>query len=183
MEKNIIIILASDEKNGIGKNGILPWRLKSDMAYFKEVTTTTLSEKKINALIMGRKTWESIPEKFRPLPWRKNIVLSRTEFTDEWCHHFFSLEEALANLEKDETIENIFIIGGAQIYNEVINKWLSNMIYQTKIRGNFLCDTFFVWVPSNYELTSIIWPEKENDISFQFEVYEKIREKSFLTKK
>jgi dihydrofolate reductase len=68
MEKNIIIILASDEKNGIGKNGILPWRLKSDMAYFKEVTTTTLSEKKINALIMGRKTWESIPEKFRPLP-------------------------------------------------------------------------------------------------------------------
>jgi dihydrofolate reductase len=68
MEKSIIIILAVDKENGIGKQGNLPWKLKSDMIYFREVTTTTLQKDKINAIIMGRKTWESIPEKFRPLP-------------------------------------------------------------------------------------------------------------------
>jgi len=123
---------------------------------------------------MGRKTWESIPERFRPLPWRKNIVLSRTEWKYEWASNYSCIEDALENLEKDENIENIFIIGWAQIYNEVIKKWLANIIYQTKIIGDFFCDTFFVWVPSKYKLTSIIWPETENNISFQFEVYEKV---------
>ncbi len=182
MEKSIIIILAVDKENGIGIQGNLPWKLKSDMIYFREVTTTTLQKDKINALIMGRKTWESIPEKFRPLPWRKNIVLSRNEFTSAWALHFFSLEEAIKSLKDDENIENIFIIWGAQIYNEAINKWIADMIYQTRIMWDFSCDTFFIWIPNNYELSSIVWPNEENNISFQFEVYNKTREKSFLTK-
>ena len=62
------IIIAVDDKNGIGKNGTLPWRIKEDMEFFRTVTSTTKKKHRQNAVIMGRKTWESIPEKHRPLP-------------------------------------------------------------------------------------------------------------------
>ena len=76
-------ILACTHNGGIGLNGKLPWRLKEDMKLFKRITTTIQNpndkEKgKLNAVIMGRKTWESIPMKFRPLPNRINIILSKT---------------------------------------------------------------------------------------------------------
>jgi len=118
--KKVALILAVDEKNGIGKNNDLAWRIKADMLYFKDITTATQNENKQNAVIMGRKTWESIPEKFRPLPKRKNIVLSRQYFDETLS--FTSIESALAELEKDDEVENIFIIGGAQIYNETVKK-------------------------------------------------------------
>jgi dihydrofolate reductase/thymidylate synthase len=72
------IVVAYTRRMGIGKDGGLPWRpLKNDMARFKRITMGSLSKDKFNVVIMGRKTWESIPEKFRPLPGRINIVLSR----------------------------------------------------------------------------------------------------------
>ena len=70
-------ILACTHNGGIGLNGKLPWRLKEDMKLFKRITTTIQNpndEGKQNAVIMGRKTWESIPNKFRPLPNRINII-------------------------------------------------------------------------------------------------------------
>lgn len=73
----INIIVAMDSRGGIGKNGKLPWKLPKDMAYFHKLTTTTVDPKKINAVLMGRKNWESIPSKFRPLKGRINVVLSR----------------------------------------------------------------------------------------------------------
>ena len=68
-------ILACTKKGGIGLNGKLPWRIKEDMMLFKKITTTTAATISQNAVIMGRKTWESIPKKFRPLPNRINIIL------------------------------------------------------------------------------------------------------------
>ena len=65
--------------------GTMPWRLPSDMAYFKELTSRTADPSKQNAVVMGRKTWESIPIKFRPLAGRVNIVLSRSATSDENC--------------------------------------------------------------------------------------------------
>lgn len=63
---------------GIGHAGGLPWRLRQDMAFFKKMTTNTVDSNKQNAVIMGRKCWDSIPVKFRPLSNRINVVLSRT---------------------------------------------------------------------------------------------------------
>jgi dihydrofolate reductase len=70
------VIVAATTSGGIGKDGNLPWRLSKDMQYFKAVTTRS-PEGKRNAVIMGRKTWESIPAKFRPLPDRINVVITR----------------------------------------------------------------------------------------------------------
>ena len=74
-----LIVAACGKSMGIGLNGELPWRLKSEMKYFAETTTKTKDSDKINAVIMGRKTWESIPAKFRPLKNRLNVILSRQE--------------------------------------------------------------------------------------------------------
>ena len=71
------LVVAATRKLGIGKHGSMPWKLPGDMAYFKELTSKTADSSKQNAVIMGRKTWESIPLKFRPLPGRINVVLTR----------------------------------------------------------------------------------------------------------
>ncbi|KAG2437962.1 hypothetical protein HXX76_005577 [Chlamydomonas incerta] len=81
--KGFQLVIAATPSLGIGKNGKLPaWQLPGDMAYFKELTSRTRDAARTNAVIMGRKTWESIPEKFRPLKGRLNIVLSRS-FADD----------------------------------------------------------------------------------------------------
>ncbi len=73
------VVVAADRSHGIGKGGSMPWSLPGDMAYFKELTSRTRGgAEKQNAVVMGRKTWESIPAKFRPLKGRINIVLSRS---------------------------------------------------------------------------------------------------------
>ena len=71
------LVVAATRKLGIGKAGSMPWKLPGDMAYFKELTSKTADSGKQNAVVMGRKTWESIPSKFRPLPGRINVVLTR----------------------------------------------------------------------------------------------------------
>lgn len=71
------LVVAATRKLGIGKGGTMPWRLPSDMAYFKALTSATADPSKANAVVMGRKTWESIPPKFRPLRGRVNVVLTR----------------------------------------------------------------------------------------------------------
>lgn len=76
------LVVAVDEVGGIGKGKALPWKLPGDMAYFKELTSRTHDPARQNAVIMGRTTWESIPPKFRPLPGRINVVLSRTMSAD-----------------------------------------------------------------------------------------------------
>ena len=74
--KKFQVVGASDELGGIGKNQTLPWKLSKEMKHFKSLTADVSKPMTQNAVIMGRKTWESIPEKFRPLPGRLNVVLS-----------------------------------------------------------------------------------------------------------
>ena len=100
-------------RNGvIGKDGGLPWRLKSDLAIFRAVTMG-------KPVIMGRKTWESLPPRFRPLPGRRNIVISRqADFAAPGAELAASLEAALQLAAQAETA---FIIGGEQIYRQAMD--------------------------------------------------------------
>ena len=132
------IIVAVDEKNGIGKDGKIPWRNPEDLKFFKYMTIGDGN----NALIMGRKTYESIPKK---LDRRKIVILSRT-LEDEYEGNsvYSSLLSALKRLGK-ENYENIYICGGEQLYKQVIEDYLylCDDIYVTKNLGDYDSDTFF----------------------------------------
>ncbi|KJA29106.1 hypothetical protein HYPSUDRAFT_61139 [Hypholoma sublateritium FD-334 SS-4] len=121
----LTIIVAATKANGIGINGGLPWKLSKELKYFAQATTNA-PEGHQNAVIMGRNTWESIPKKFRPLPRRKNIVISTnphynldTISTSAVLAH--NLKSAL-ELSHAQTpnLNREFIIGGATLYTEAI---------------------------------------------------------------
>lgn len=116
------VVVAATRNMGIGKDGKLPWNLPSDMRFFKELTTTTSVDGKRNVVIMGRRTWESIPQKYRPLPGRLNVVLTRAgklegaSFDDlVICNDFSSALNLMAEPPHIESIEKVFVIGGGQI--------------------------------------------------------------------
>jgi len=100
----IHLIWAQDFDGGIGKQGQLPWHISEDLQNFKKITL-------ISPIIMGRKTWESLP--FKPLPNRRNIVLSSSKISNVEVYH--SIDDCLTLLEK-ELVSKVFIIGGAAIY-------------------------------------------------------------------
>jgi dihydrofolate reductase len=104
----MIVIVAAVAKNGvIGKDNALPWHLPEDMAHFKALTTG-------HTVVMGRKTWESLPARFRPLPQRRNVVVTRQPaYAAPGACVVHSLDEAL-KLGAGETA--LFIIGGAELY-------------------------------------------------------------------
>lgn len=107
----IVIIAAVAKNRVIGKDNRLLWNIPEDMAHFKALTTG-------QTVIMGRKTWESLPERFRPLPNRRNIVISRQpDYPTPGAEVAASLEIAL-NLAS--TAERVFIIGGEQIYRQAM---------------------------------------------------------------
>merc|ERR1719182_1388761 len=120
MVKRVSLIFAATPSRGIGKDGNLPWKLPADLKYFKEVTTRG----GLNAVVMGRKTWDSIPSKFRPLPGRLNVVVSRKhreEVTDNpKVEVVSSYPDALALLKKRLEVETAWIIGGASLYQEAL---------------------------------------------------------------
>lgn len=146
---NLYIIVAADQKLGIGKDGKMPWHLKNDLKYFQDVTTKTQDPEKQNMVLMGRTTWESIPEKYRPLPDRKNVVLTRdSKYEAEGADIYHSMEEALH--AADDNIENIFIIGGGKVFSEIMTFPQLDGIYLTQIHETFDCDTFFPVIPERF---------------------------------
>lgn len=171
--KKFSIIVATDSQNGIGKKGDLPWQLSKDMAFFKQITSYTEREGKKNAVIMGHKTWKSIPDKFRPLPDRLNIVASRESKlkVPAGVIHAPDLEELLDNLEKlaeTHNIDNFFVIGGGALYKTAITHAACDSVYLTQIKGDFKCDTFFPTLPKKFTQLSLSEWDSENKISFRF---------------
>ena len=132
----ISIIVAVAKNNAIGKNNQLLWHLPSDMKFFRERTTG-------HCVLTGRKNYESIPEKFRPLPNRTNIVVTTQKtYNAPGAHVFGSIEEGIEFARgKNET--ELFIIGGGEIYRQVMEKHLVHKLYITFIEGDFEADTFF----------------------------------------
>ncbi|MBX9669992.1 MAG: dihydrofolate reductase [Candidatus Obscuribacterales bacterium] len=166
------IVVACDLNRGIGKNNQLPWRLSADLKYFKQITSTTTEPKKYNAVIMGRKTWESIPPQHRPLPNRYNIVLTRNPNypVPQGVFRFASLDETFEKLQEGP-IEQVFIIGGAEIYNQAIQHERIGFLHLTEIRHRYDCDTFFPDYKQFFQLISSSEIQSENGIEFCFKVY------------
>lgn len=168
------IIVALDEENGIGKNNSLPWQIKADMKHFKNVTVDTTIGSAQNVVIMGRKTWESLPDKFRPLPNRLNVVLTRDkEFeVPENVLKFDSLSKALFELDSyGKSLKKVFVIGGAQIYLEAINNLNCETLYITHVLAEFDCDVFFPEFESRFQEVERSEVHEDNGIKFYFSEY------------
>ncbi|RZK47845.1 MAG: dihydrofolate reductase [Pedobacter sp.] len=126
---NISIVVAISQNNAIGKNNQLLWHLPADLKHFKEITSG-------NCIIMGRKTYDSIG---RPLPNRRNVVITRNAALKiENVEVVTSLEDAISLCENEQ---EIFIIGGAEIYKEALA--LTDTIYLTTVHQDYDADAFF----------------------------------------
>ena len=144
------LIYARDSANGIGKNGSIPWGCKADMKFFKGVTTT-------HVVVMGRKTWDSLPVKHRPLRNRTNIILSRTltprKYNDAEHNADVvivpNVEGVLRYTSALKVPRNLFVIGGAQIYKLFLDLGIVKELYVTTITGDHGCDTKLSVVPVN----------------------------------
>ncbi|MCB9771256.1 MAG: dihydrofolate reductase [Candidatus Omnitrophica bacterium] len=170
------IIVAVDSKLGIGKSGGLPWHLPADLKYFKMITTATSLPEKINAVVMGRKTWESIPMQFRPLPKRLNVVISRQKNLPlpDNAIHAQSLDGALSFLRNEESrLGEIFVIGGAQIFNEAIKNPYCQKIYLTRVESEFVCDTFFPDFHAQFSQVACSSPVLDEGVTLVFCQYER----------
>ena len=160
-KRAISIIVARDKKNGIGKNNQLIWNFSSDLKWFKEITT---KNNKFNNVIMGRKTWDSIPSRYKPLSNRKNIVISRTISSNN-AIFVKSFSEAINCCNNNL----IFIIGGQSVYDMALNYSNIDDIYVTDIDKTYNCDTFFNY--NNLILKNNIKEIIENNIKLSFNIY------------
>lgn len=129
---HLILIAALDRARGIGRDNELLCRLPQDMARFKALTLG-------HTVLMGRKTWDSIPARFRPLVQRRNLVLSRQPgLTLEGAEVFSTVDAALAACSADETV---YVMGGAQIYAQTLP--LADALELTEIDHSFEADAHF----------------------------------------
>lgn len=140
-----VALVAAVARGGvIGRDGTIPWRLPEDIAFFKELTTG-------HVVVMGRRTWESIPVRFRPLPGRRNLVVTRNpEWSAEGAERAGSVEEALALVQG---AERVFVIGGAEVYAAALPH--ADELVLTEIELDVDGDTFFPeWNRKEYEEVS-----------------------------
>ncbi len=158
----ISLIVAMGSNNAIGKDGQLLWLLPEDLRYFKKVTEG-------KNVLMGRKTWESIPDKFRPLAKRKNIVISRNlTFVAEGAICVNSMQEALQQTDSEE----VFIIGGGKIYQESLP--FADKLYVTQVFMPFKADTFFpVFTKDDWEEIERQKQQEEHALRYEFVVYQR----------
>ncbi len=155
-------IVAYDKNKGIGKNNTLPWQLKDDLKFFKETTSN-------KPVIMGRKTYESIG---KPLPNRRNIILSQQNLRIEGCEVYDNIEFALAQVQ---SVPKVFVIGGANIYQQLILR--VDVLYITKVNTIVEADAFFPeWDEAQFEkISSKHYDQSEkNQFDFDIEMWERI---------
>ncbi len=156
--KNISIIVAIAENNGIGKNNDLLWHISADLKRFKKITLD-------HTVIMGKNTFLSLP--VRPLKNRRNIVI--TDNPDdhfEGCVTVFSVEEAIKNCNENE---ESFVIGGASVYRQFLP--YTDRLYLTLVNRSFDADTFFpALVAGEWEEVSreVPEPDPRNDFTYEF---------------
>jgi dihydrofolate reductase len=167
------LVVAADEARGIGRDGALPWRLPGDMAFFKRITSDAPAGT-LNAVLMGRKTYASIPAKFRPLRGRLNVVLSRQESLalDAGVEVFGSLDAALASLDRPG-LHRAFVIGGGELYAQALGHPGCARVHLTRVHATFACDTFLAPFEDRFRLVTRDGPQHDDGIEYTFETYER----------
>jgi dihydrofolate reductase len=162
------MIWAQTKAGVIGKDGSMPWHLPEDLKHFSQLTTG-------HPVIMGRKTWESFPAKYRPLPGRTNIVVTRNA---EWASTpeaegalvVSSLDEALLESQFAPGGQKVWIIGGAQIFEQSMN--LANLAVVTIIDADFDGDTFAPELGDDWTFDTMApaegWLTAKNGTNYRF---------------
>ncbi len=160
------MIVAISKNRGIGLGNSLPWKLKADMKYFKN---TTLGNGN-NCVIMGKNTWDSInSQKREPLPKRDKIIMSRNnlDITTANTQSIKNISDLYAICNKKK-YDDIFVIGGEQIYSMFLEEDLVDTVFITEIQNDYECDTFFPRLTNDFYIshtTETVW---ENDIGYRF---------------
>jgi dihydrofolate reductase len=159
----LAIVVAYAENRAIGYRGGLPWRLPSDLRRFRELTIG-------HTVLMGRRTFESLPDAHRPLRERRNVVVSANpDFVARGAEVHASLDAALATCAGD-----CFAIGGASIYEQTLPR--ADRIYATHVEASPPGDVFFpALAPADWRCVQESEPIVENDLSFVFRTYERAR--------
>lgn len=150
-------IVAIDQKRGIAKDGVQPWKLPGDEQYFSDMTKTDGA-----IVLMGRTTFEVIG---RPLPGRQNFVATRKPgYEADGVTIVRNIEEFL------EGHPDVWIIGGAQIYAATLA--LADELYITEIEADFACDVFYPEFAAKFELVEAGEPQYENGLDYRYDRYQ-----------
>ncbi len=158
------LIYARAANGAIGKDGAMPWHLPEDMAHFKALTQGC-------PVIMGRKTWDSLPPRFRPLPGRSNIVVTRqADWNESGAQRASSLRDALQIAEQSNA-PTVWVIGGAQIYAQALP--LAQRVEVTEIAQDFDGDAHAPELGTEWVETAREAHTSANGLRFAFVRYER----------
>ena len=159
----ISLIVAKAKNNAIGKNNDLMWHLPIDMKFFKSQTENEI-------VVMGRKNFESIPERFRPLSNRLNVILTRNkDFEADDCLVFNDLEDCISTLSTRD--EKIYIIGGGEIYKQALELDLVEEMYISHVDCELDADTFFPMIEKEqWEINTLQDHPKDEKHAYSFAI-------------
>jgi dihydrofolate reductase len=159
----IALIYARASNGVIGREGTMPWHLPEDLARFRALTQG-------HPVIMGRKTWDSLPDRFRPLPGRRNIVLTRqSDWQASGAERADSLEQALLMCAQQE---QVWVIGGAQIYAQALP--LAHRVEVTEIHQEIAGDAFAPELGAQWRPTSHQSALSTSGLNYSFVSYERV---------
>lgn len=172
--KTFDCVVAADEADGIGKDNDLPWpRLPTDLRHFRAVTSRAAPGRR-NAVIMGRRTWDSVPPKYRPLPERWNVIVSRgAPATAGDAAVAGSLDEALAMAAAAPDVDGVFVIGGGQLFAQAFAHPACRDVVLTRIAARFDCDAHIPDVRDGFERIEVGPTIEENGLAFAMERWRK----------
>jgi len=185
---SVALIWAQSHGDIIGHDGSMPWHLPEDLAHFKQLTLGS-------PVIMGRKTWDSLPKRFRPLPGRRNIVVTRQQaWADEGAEVAHGVDDALRLAASsgepreraatdiptngsDRAVDIVWVIGGAEIFASVLDR--ADRLEITEIRETFEGDTIAPQHGEDWVLTATDpvegWHTSSTDLHYRFLSYENHR--------
>ena len=168
---NYNIIVAICKNNGIGYNNKIPWYIKEDLKLFSNLTKGNNK----NAIIMGRNTFESLPNKF--LPKRDNLILSSSIIIDEKREDniikTFDNINSIIKFCNSKNYQQVWIIGGQLIYESFLRKNIVNNLFITKINKKYLCDKFFYYNEKDWKVAANEKLENIENIDIDLLIYEK----------
>ena len=176
IDKSHAIIAAHDQAFGIGKHNELPWRIKGDLKFFRTITSEVPDNKKDvqNAVIMGRNTWESLPDSFKPLPERINVVLTKNPayLLPKSVLQYPSLENATESMLA-MSCARIFVIGGAVVYQKAIKMGLLTLCMSPKWTDTMIAMRFFLIIIGLFDLIDSSATITENNYNYRFKIYKR----------